>query len=382
MRSVQTPIIPVVQALIGANPGTISLGQGVVNYPPPNQVLEVTRAFVDNQDLHKYQYVEGIPALKEGIARKLAAENGIDLSGRGIVVTAGSNMGFLNTVLAIADPGDEIILLKPYFFNHEMAITMLGCRAITVDMNSDNQPVIEAIAAAITNKTRAVVTVSPNNPSGAVYGKDALQAIGDLCSRHGLYHVSDEAYEYFVYDGVPHHAPCSFEGTGGNTIGLYSFSKGYGFASWRIGYMVVPEALTEPIRKIQDTNLICPPVVSQLAAVAALEAGRQYCEPHIEALAQVRDAVLEELQTLGERIRIPAAEGAFYFLINVDTTRSSMALVRGLIEEYGVAVIPGSTFGISDDTCTVRIAYGALDKDTVMDAVSRLVRGLDRLTRE
>ena len=130
--------------------------------------------------------------------------------------------------------------------------------------------------AAITPRTRAIVTISPNNPSGAVYPKATLAAVNALCSERGIYHISDEAYEYFVYDGAEHFSPASLPGATEHTISLYSFSKAYGFASWRIGYMVIPEALTVAVRKAQDTILICPPVVSQHAALGALAAPADY----------------------------------------------------------------------------------------------------------
>ena len=380
MRNVQTPVIPVVQDLIKDNPGTISLGQGVVNYPPPKQVLQAVNYFKRSSELHKYQYVEGVANLRDKIATKLECENAANLTGRSIVVTAGSNMGFLNAVLAIADPGDEFILVKPYFFNHQMAITMFGCNTVTVDANANNQPVIGDIAQAISHKTRAVVTVSPNNPSGAVYSEALLRGVSRLCCENGLYHISDEAYEYFVYDDCVHYSPCAFDDAKENTIGLFSFSKSYGFASWRIGYMVIPQALSESIRKIQDTNLICPPVVSQLAAVKALDIGREYCKSHIFKLEEVRAGIDDQLLQLGDQIRVPKTEGAFYFLINVDTSMTSMQLVTRLIQEFGVAVIPGSTFGLNNEICTVRIAYAALNKDSVMEAISRLVRGIRCIT--
>ncbi len=187
-------------------------------------------------------------------------------------------MAFFNAVLAIADPGDEIILLAPYYFNHEMALAMLNCRARVVPLDRDYQIDIEAVRGAVNEKTRAVVTISPNNPSGAVYPRAALTAINALCRERGLYHIHDEAYEYFIYDGAEHFSPGSLPGAGEHTISLYSLSKAYGFASWRIGYMVAPEPMFEAIRKAQDTILICPPVVSQYAAT-----GRARCASRIPA---------------------------------------------------------------------------------------------------
>ena len=140
ISAVQTPIIPVVAELIAANPGTISLGQGVVNYAPPAQALEAIQRFLADADNHRYKHVQGIAPLIEAIGNKLITENAIDLDARDIVVSAGSNMGFLNAVLAIADPQDEIVLLAPYYFNQEMAVSIAGCRAVIVSTDDNYQP--------------------------------------------------------------------------------------------------------------------------------------------------------------------------------------------------------------------------------------------------
>lgn len=379
MQSVQTPIIPVVGELIRANPGTISLGQGVAYYgPPPEAGRHIERFFADPQN-HKYKLVQGIPELLEAIENKLADENATRIAGdQRIVVTAGANMGFVNAVLAITDPGDEIILNLPYYFNHEMAVTMADCKAVCVPTDENYQLQPDLIENAITSRTRAVVTISPNNPSGAVYPKGALRQVNDLCRRRGIYHISDEAYEYFVYDGARHFSPGSIAGSSQHTISLYSLSKAYGFASWRIGWMVVPARLFEPVRKIQDTVLICAPVISQWAAVGAMQVGKSYCDGRLEETRGIRTILLRELEAIRDLVTIPQADGAFYLLLRVHTGLDPMQLVRRLIEEHGVAVIPGSTFGVQDP-CLLRVAYGALQKDTAAEGIGRLVRGLRRI---
>ncbi|MBW4420584.1 MAG: pyridoxal phosphate-dependent aminotransferase [Myxacorys californica WJT36-NPBG1] len=377
MQSVQLPMIPIVGELIRQHEGTISLGQGVVGYPPPPQAIAQISEFLSQPNNHKYQAVEGIAALRSRIAQKLQTENGMDVSASQIVVTAGSNMGFLNAILAITDPGDEVILQAPYYFNHEMAITIASCRAIIVPTDKNYQLDCNLIRAAITEKTRAIVTVSPNNPTGVVYSETDLQAVNQLCQQHGLYHISDEAYEYFTY-GVPHFSPGSITAGRDNTISLFSLSKAYGFASWRIGYMVVPANLLESLQKIQDTNVICPAVVSQYAAIGALDAGKAYCQKQIAAIAEVRELVLHELSSISHLCTVPPANGAFYFLLNVHTDQTSMEVVERLIREYRVAVLPGSTFGL-ETGCYLRVAYGALDRETAIAGIGRLIDGLKHI---
>ncbi|MCS1411642.1 MAG: Aspartate aminotransferase [Verrucomicrobia subdivision 3 bacterium] len=213
MEGVQDPVIPTVGELSKANPGTISLGQGVVSYAPPASIHEKLEAFEKHPDNHKYKLVQGIPELLSAIQIKLREENQIDVNTTDqVVVTAGSNMGFHNAILAIADPGDEILLPSPFYFNHEMAIDMASCIVKVVPTGSNHQLDLSAIESRTTARMRAIVTISPNNPSGAVYPPETLKAVNVLCRERGIYHISDEAYEYFTYEGARHFSPGSLAG--------------------------------------------------------------------------------------------------------------------------------------------------------------------------
>src|SRR3954463_4625480 len=288
VQAVQSPVIPVIGEMIRATPGAISLGQGVVSYPPPPQAAKRAAGYASGVD-HLYKPVQGVPELLEAIRQKHMSEDGFDpTDGRAVVVTAGGNMAFMNAILAIADPGDEIILPTPYYFNHEMAVAIASCKAVLVATDENYQLRPDALRAAITPRTRAIVTISPNNPTGAVYPVESLRQVNQICRDAGIYHISDEAYQYFTYDGARAFAPASIAGSAPHTIALYSLSKSYGFASWRIGWMVIPQHLLTPVKKIQDTILICPPVVSQHAAIGAMEAGRRYCDGQIEEIRAVR----------------------------------------------------------------------------------------------
>lgn len=376
MQAVQTPIIPTVAALIRDNPGTISLGQGVAYYGPPQEAVDNIAEFLADPENHKYRPVHGIAPLIEALTAKLRAENGIPVGPESaVVVTAGANMGFMNALLAVTSPGDEVILQTPYYFNHEMAIAMAGCRAVSVPTDSHYQLQPGALRRAITPRTQAVVTISPNNPSGAVYHEAALREVNQICQDHDLYHINDEAYEYFTYGDACHFSPGSIDGAAGHTISLFSLSKAYGFASWRIGYMVIPEDLFGAMQKIQDTILICPPVISQYAALGALRAGRDYCRSKSASIAASRVRVLEELAGIGDLCTVPAAEGAFYVLLRVEAALDPMTVVERLVREFGVAVIPGTTFGL-EDGCYLRVSYGALTEETAAEGIRRLVRGL------
>lgn len=376
LTSVQTPVIPVVGDLIRRNPGTISLGQGVVWYPPPPEAMARVGGFPEDPALHKYQAVHGIPELIAAIEKKLHADNRIEIGvGHRIFVTAGGNMAFNNALLAIVDPGDEVILNVPYYFNHEMAVVMASACPVLVPTSDQYQLQPDLIAKAITSRTRAVVTVSPNNPTGVVCSEETLREVNQICRERGVYHIHDEAYEYFTYGDVGRFSPGSIDGSADHTISLFSLSKTYGLASWRIGYQVVPAHLAEAINKIQDTVLICPPVVSQYVALGAMEVGGRYCRDHLSDLDDVRRLALRGLRGLGASCQTPEPDGAFYFLIRLDTSLTAMEVVERLVREHRVAVIPGSAFGLTDG-CYLRVSYGALRQETVIEGLGRLIEGL------
>lgn len=379
LAAVDTPVIPAIATLVRDNPGTISLGQGVVNYGPPPEALAALPGLMGDVTLNKYQAIIGHPALINAFTQKLADENNIQCGLDSVVmVTAGSNMAFLNCLLAVGDLGDEFILPAPYYFNQEMAIRMVGCVPVTVPVNDDWSLNVEALAAAVTPRTRAIVTVSPNNPTGAVYSKESLTAVNALCAAKNIYHFSDEAYEYFTYDGAEHFSPASLPGAQRHTISFYSMSKNFGMASWRIGYVVFPADLLDAMNKVQDTNLICAPVASQMLALEVLKYGRAWVQPKIDALAVVRKNVYQRLETLGELVAFPKTQGAFYVLLKlpgIAVGTEPLAFNRAMAQTHKVVSVPGFTFGLLDTQQSnyQRLSYGALESATVDQGVARYV---------
>jgi aspartate/methionine/tyrosine aminotransferase len=379
MAAVDTPIIPAIGELVRNNPGTISLGQGVVNYGPPSEAIAAIPSMMGDAQLNKYQAVMGYPALVETLKKKLAEENHFQVDADSILmVTAGSNMAFLNCILAIADPGDEFILPQPFYFNQEMAIRMCGCVPVPVDVNEDWSLNVEALAAAITPRTRAIVTVSPNNPTGAVYSRESLTAVNQLCAAKDLYHFSDEAYEYFTYDGAQHFSPASLPGAAKHTFSFFSMSKNYGMASWRLGYVVFPADLYDAMNKVQDTNLICAPVPTQLLAFEVLKFGRAWVQPKVDALGDVRKNVYQALEGLGDLVQFPRTQGAFYVLMKLPGLpkgQEPLAFNRAMAEKHKVVSIPGFAFGLTNthEANYQRLSYGALQAESVKEGVARYV---------
>ncbi|HUF47234.1 MAG TPA: pyridoxal phosphate-dependent aminotransferase [Vicinamibacterales bacterium] len=382
LAAVQPPVIPIIGRWIADTPGTISLGQGIVGYGPPPAAIDAARRFGADAADHLYGPVEGEPALIDAIERKLARDNGIaagdDIR---VVATAGGNLAFMNAMLAVTDPGDEVILPSPYYFNHEMAIVMAGARPVAVPMRADHQLDVDAIAAAMTPQTRAVVTVSPNNPTGAVYAGPDLAAVNRLCGARGVFHVHDEAYEYFVYDGATHVSPGSRTDARAHTISLFSLSKAYGMASWRMGYMVIPVALQDAVSKIQDTILICPPGPSQKAATVALGVGRSWTARHLPAIARARRVLLDALSAPGVPCEVSPPGGALFLFVRARTSLDALAVTERLTAAHRVAVVPGSAFGARNG-CWLRVSFGAADEATVAEGSGRLVTGLGAIARE
>jgi aspartate/methionine/tyrosine aminotransferase len=363
LAAVQSPVIPVMGALIAQTPGTLSLGQGMVGWGPPDTVISAAQqALQSDPQIHRYGPVEGLPPLRAAIASHLHHQHGLDLEASAVLVTAGSNMAFNAVVQVLCDPGDEVILPVPYYFNHAMAIRLAGGVPVAVDAGVIPDP--ERLAAAITPRSRAIVTVSPNNPSGAVFPREVLKAINQLCAERGLLHISDEAYALFRYGTAEHWSPGSAPGSGAHTVTLGSLSKSHGMAGWRLGYAAAPRTLMAELAKVQDTILICAPQLSQHAGLAALEAGNGWCLERIATLAERRTQVLQALEQPEAPWRLMAPpEGAFYALLNVSTPLSSDVAMERLIREHKVALVSGSSFGL-------------LSEAPLQEALDRLTQGL------
>jgi aspartate/methionine/tyrosine aminotransferase len=380
LAAVQQPVIPWMGQLIAQHPGTLSLGQGMVHWAPPPQAqhrLQAALAVTDGPGgLGTYGPMAGDPPLRDCLQAWLSSAHQLDLSDSALLVTAGSNMAFNAVAQVLCDPGDELILPVPYYFNHAMAIQLAGGRPVAVEAGLIPDP--ERLAAAITPRTRAIVTVSPNNPSGAVLPPDTLAAINDLCASRGLLHLCDEAYGLFGHGDTPIWSPGSRSGSGAHTVSFGSLSKSHGMAGWRLGWAVVPPTLMAALAKVQDTILICPPRPIQQAAIGALEAGVGWVRERVAGLAERRRQVLRQLDVADAPWRVLGpADGAFYALLELACPLSSDAAMEQLIREHGVALVSGSSFGLSG--CCLRLSYGLLNDASLEEALQRLRHGLQRM---
>jgi len=376
LGAVDAPIIPHLAALARRHADPCSFGQGIAFFPPPPEARAGVETFWRSAVPHGYGPAAGLDPLVDALGAKLTRENGFVGVGetQHVLVTAGANMAFLTALLAVTDPGDEVLLPLPWYFNHEMAVRIADCIPVGVPPAAGLRPNLSALAAAITPRTRVLVTVSPNNPAGIVYTPEELLALNRLAQAHALWHISDETYEYFLYEGARHLSP----GAPGHahTLTLGSFSKAFGMASWRVGYVLAPAVLCPALLKVQDTNLICAPHVSQYAALGALAAGPSWPRRHLGTLEASADRLRHALLRLGERVlEIVGGEGALYFLVRLATELDSVRLAERLVEEHGVVTLPGSAFGLVNG-CWLRLSFGALSEPGLEHRLERLVAGL------
>jgi len=413
MGTIQPPVIQQMAAIAAGRPGTISLFQGVPFFPPPPEALgkisgqmvggsaaaksaahdglpgqpeQIPGGRSETISIHRYCTDAGEPALREALAEKLRRENGIDADpSDGIMVTHGANQGFFNAAACVAGVGEEVILLRPYYFNHEMALRILGIVPVFVDSAGNGRPDTEALRRAITERTRAIVTISPNNPTGAVYPERALRQINDLCGEHGIYHLSDEPYEYFLFDGARHFSPGALSSDSGDfTISFFSFSKSYGMSGWRIGYMTHPPEMAADLLKVQDTIVICPTVPAQRLALECLGTGKNYplsFMPRIRESREIVKKALIEMTEEGSLDFIPG-QGGYYFYATLNGRKiDSFEAARRLAVEHGVLTVPGGAFGAPGNEAWLRISYGSAAPAAAEEGMGRFGEGVRQIVK-
>jgi len=372
VRSLSPPWIHHFNREVPPPRGTISLGQGVPFFPTPKEVLTAARNVEDGA---RYSPDPGLPELRKACAQKVRRENGINASADNIVVTAGANQGFVNALMAIADVGDEVVMVSPYYFNHEMAVRMAGCVPRFVEVGDDFVPYPDQVKKALSPKTRAVITISPNNPTGTIYPKEVLGEINELCGDRGIWHISDEPYEYFLFEGEKHVSPGSLPGAAEHTISLFSFSKSFSMAGWRVGFMVIPDSISEAVMKVQDTLVVCAPVPSQRGALAALKLGPSHLERYSKDMELSRKIILEGLEDM-DPVDLPhVPKGAYYLFPRIRTRKSSWEVAKRLVEEHRVQTIPGTAFG-RDWPCHIRLSFGNVSQEDAREAIRRIKDGL------
>ena len=365
---------------VSAQYGGVNLAQGFPNFPPPRVLVEAAHRALDG-DFHQYAITWGARNLREAIAAKFERFYGhrVDPE-RQVTVCCGSTEAMLSTLLAVLDPGDEIVIFEPFYENYGPGAIISGARPVFVPLEPPDfsfDP--DRLARAFTPRTRAIVFNSPNNPTGKVFSLRELEIIAELCQRHDVIAITDEIYEHMVYDGLRHIPIATLPGMADRTITISGVSKSYSVTGWRIGYTISSPELAVGIRRAHDFVTVGAPAPLQEAAVTALNLPDSYYESLREAYEARRDLLRGQLDKAGFRTFEP--QGAYYILTECahfleryglpDDTAFAMFLIK----EVGVATVPGSSFYAHPELgrTKIRFCFPKTD-DVLLDAGQRLQR--------
>ena len=359
----------------------ISFNVGEPDFDTPSAVRD---ALVDAVDAGKTRYVAvgGIMPLREAIAAKLRKDNGVEYTADQICVSTGGKQAVFNAVMAVCDPGDEVIVTAPCWVSYVEMIKLAEAVPVVVESAADYHLSIDNIRAAITDRTRAIIINTPNNPTGAVYGREELRALAELASENSLYILSDEIYEKLIYDGKKHVSIASLSlDAYEHTITINGFAKAYCMTGWRLGYAAGPEDVIKGMISYQGHCTSNSTTFVQWAGIAALEKCDAKVEQMRRAFEERRNYMKKRLDKL-EGITACRPDGAFYFMPDVsywfdksykegDNTLKigdAQGFSRYLLKEAGVAVVPGDAFEAPN---TVRFAYPV--------SVEKIKEGMDRI---
>ncbi len=357
-----------------AEVGGINLGQGVCDLPIDDAIKQAAFAAIE-QDKSMYSACEGAFALRQRLAKKLKDFNYCDVDpAKELLITHGSTGAFVCAVNTLCNTGDEVILFEPFYGYHKniLGLHHVGVRTVAIDLN-DFSIDLNALDNAISAKTKAIVICTPNNPTGKVYSREELEAIGDIAKRHDLWLITDEIYEYITYPGYEHVSIASLKDFKERTLTISGFSKTYNMTGWRLGYVSGPEVVIEKMALIQDLLYVCPATPLQHAVIAALDMDENYYNTMTEGYLQKRDQVVATLRDIGFQVTEP--QGAYYLLADFRKLgwHSAQDAVDDLLEKTKVATVAGSAFyqRTSQGQHLIRFCY-ALQQKKVSQALALL----------
>jgi aminotransferase len=359
--------------------GGINLGQGICDQPVPELVKEAACAAV-REDRSAYSKFEGIDPLRERIARKMWEYNRVRCDpARGVAVTVGSTGGFVTACLAAVNPGDEVILFSPFYGYHLNILKLCQATLRFVTLRPPDHRFDEAeLRAAFSDRTRAVVINTPSNPGGKVFTREELTRIASLCQRHDALAITDEIYEYILYDGHRHVSIASLPGMEERTITLSGFSKTYNMTGWRLGYAVGDPRWIEKVGLLNDLLYICAPTPLQHALVAAFDLPATYYDDLRASYARKLEMTVEACEAAGMTPLRP--QGSYYLLAEIGGlgVADDRQAAKLLLEKAGVATVPGSSFYAdpADGRSQVRICFAK--QDDVLEEACRRIRSLNR----
>jgi aminotransferase len=351
-------------------PDVIAMGRGDPDFHTPASIVEGAKAAIDANE-HHYTHPTGLPQLREAIADKLRRENGLDYRRDEVIVTAGAQEALMLCVLALVNPGDEVLLPSPRFTTYDTAVQLCGGVPVPVPTyEQDDFALMPAeIEQRITERSKVLVLVTPNNPTGAVTPPDVIREIAALAERHNLIVLSDEIYEKLIYEGAEHLSIGSLPGMKERTITLNGFSKAYAMTGWRVGYLAAPAAVVRLLTEPRHTLSINACTPSQFAALAALTGPQDAVEMMRQAYDERRKFLMAAMDRMGLTYGYPG--GAFYLYVNVSSTgMGAPEFCETLLREGRVMIFPGTLFGDEDDRY-IRIGY-VQPLEQIREAVQRM----------
>ena len=368
--SVTLAIAALAKAMQQDGKDVCSFSAGEPDFDTPAHIKAAAKQALDLGKT-KYGAAAGEMRLREAIATKLQQDNRLNYRAANILVTNGGKHSLYNLMMALLDPGDEVIIPAPFWLSYPEMVKLAGGVPVIVhtDSSTDYKITAEALNAAITPKTKLFILNSPSNPSGVVYTRTELQALAKVIVDRDILVVSDEIYEKIIYDGVEQ---VSIGALGDDifqrTIISSGFAKAYSMTGWRVGYLAAPVELIQATSTLQghSTSNVC--TFAQYGALAALEGDQECVEVMRQAFAVRRQAILERLDAI-PGLSCAKPDGAFYLFINIASTKlTSLEFCQQLLERQQVAAIPGLPFGADDH---IRLSY-ATDLDTIDKGMSRL----------
>jgi aspartate aminotransferase len=363
----------------------ISLSLGEPDFNTPDYIKEAAKKAIDD-NFSRYPPVPGYNDLREAISRKFKRENGINYTPDQIVVSAGGKHSLINVILSIVNPGDEVIILAPYWVSYYDQVILAGGKPVIIEATLENDFKVspEQLEVVITKKSRLVIFNSPSNPTGMVYTREEMGNIACVVQKHeGLYIISDEIYEHILFRGE-HVSMASFDYIYDRVITVNGVSKGYAMTGWRIGYIGAPVWIAKAVDKLQGqfTSGVCS--IAQRAALAAIDGDDGSRQKMRDAFLRRRDLICGLLKEVrGIRVRVP--QGAFYVMPDISyyfgksdgetKIKNSDDLVLYLLDKAQVALVGGDAFGAPN---CMRISYATSD-DLLVEAVKRMKTALDKL---
>lgn len=354
----------------------INVSQAAPVDPPPQALRQaMADAALTRDDAHLYGPVLGNADLRSGLSAQINKHYGAATGSEHVAITSGCNQAFAATIATLCDEADEVILPTPWYFNHKMWLDMAGVRAIALPVGYGMLPSVEATRALITDRTRAIALVSPNNPAGVEYPADLVLAFYDLARDHGISLIVDETYRDFDSRSGPPHALFQQLGWDETFVHLYSFSKTYRLTGHRVGAMVASPARLAEAEKFLDTVAICPGQIGQLAALWGLENLGQWVAGERAEILTRRQAITDGFGILAEKGWKLLGLGAYFAYMKHPFEMSSGDLAPLLVREAGILCLPGTMFWPQDapeGAAQLRVAFANLDAQGIAELYARL----------